>query len=171
MPRGRKPKYDYRSKEFLDQIKALAERGYTDTEIALTLGLNSTHFADKKTAIPELSEVLTRARAQVNAVVRQKYLQTGLGGLKVKTVTRRLLDSGDSELVHETETELSPNPSVLNQWLYAHDPDWKRMVDESKRLDLTTNGKDLNGLSDEQLNYVVNELLTSIGHGNKENID
>ncbi|MDE5837391.1 MAG: hypothetical protein K2H50_10360 [Paramuribaculum sp.] len=35
--RGRKPKYDYRSEEFLSQVESLAKRGLTDKEIARTL--------------------------------------------------------------------------------------------------------------------------------------
>ena len=35
-----KPKYDYTSKEFLDNIEKLAKQGYTDGEIAFTVVLS-----------------------------------------------------------------------------------------------------------------------------------
>ena len=141
-----KPKFDYKGKEFLDQVEALASRGMTDKEIALSLGLSPTYFYEKKAEISELSEALVRVRAQTNAVVRQKYLKIGLGGLKVKTVTRKIIEDSDGEEIHsekiqEVETELPPNPSVLSQWLYAHDPEWREIIDASKRLDLTSKGE------------------------------
>jgi hypothetical protein len=139
-----KPKYNYKGKEFLDQIEALAKKGHTDTEIAITLGITPATFWENKAKYPAMSEALARARAQVNAIVRQKYLATGLGGLKTKTITRRVIGGDVEDIIQEVEAELPPNPSVLSQWLYAHDPEWKAMVDESKKLDITSNGKDLN---------------------------
>lgn len=148
---ARKQKYNYKSKEFLDQIESLAKKGLTDKEIAFSMGLNPTYFSEKKEAVPELSEALTRARAQINAIVRQKYLSIGLGGIKTKTVTRKKIEieSGegkellDGDVIQETETELPPNPGVLSQWLFNHDEEWRKSVIDGKKLDVTTNGNDI----------------------------
>ncbi|SHG32718.1 hypothetical protein [Dysgonomonas macrotermitis] len=141
-----KPKYNYKSKEFLDQIESLAKKGLTDKEIAFSMGLNPTYFSEKKEAVPELSEALTRARVQINAIVRQKYLSIGLGGIKTRTVTRRKVEIEDGSLmdgdvIQETETELPPNPSVLAQWLFNHDEEWRKSVIDGKKLDVTSNGE------------------------------
>ena len=64
---GRKPKYDYTSQEFLDQIASYAKQGFTDKEIALSIGLSPQKFYEKKGEISELSDTLAHARASLNA--------------------------------------------------------------------------------------------------------
>ena len=88
---GRKPKYDYRSEEFLSQVESLAKRGLTDKEIAFALGIAPQKFCEKKSEFGELSEVLSRARCHTTGLVRAKFLAMALGGIKTKTVTRRRL--------------------------------------------------------------------------------
>lgn len=143
---ARKQKYNYKSKEFLDQIESLAKKGLTDKEIAFSMGLNPTYFSEKKEAVSELSEVLTRARSQINAIVRQKYLALGLGGIKTKTVIKKAveLENGevsDYQLVQETEIELPPNLNALSTWLFHHDEEWRKSVIDGKKLDVTSNGE------------------------------
>lgn len=147
---GRKPKYDYRSDEFLEQIEKLAKNGLTDKEIALSIGISHEKFCQKKSSISQLSQSLACARAQINSIVRQKYLAIGLGQVKTKTIVRRKveLEDGslnDGEVICETETEIAPNSSVLNHWLYHHDEEWRQKELDGKRLDVTTNGKDVVG--------------------------
>lgn len=143
---ARKPKYNYASKEFIENVESLAKKGLTDKEISLSLGLAPSYFCEKKEEISELSEALSRARANINAIVRQKYLAIGLGGLKTKTVTRRKMESSDGnlsdgEIIQETEAELPPNPSVLQTWLFNHDEEWRKSVIDGKKLDITSNGE------------------------------
>ncbi len=145
MAKGRKPKYDYKSDEFLNQIESLAKKGLTDAEIAFSIGLTPEEFSRKKSSIDQLSQALTRARAQINAIVRQKYLSIGLGGIKTKSITRRKLETEngfiDGDIIQETETELPPNPGVLAQWLFNHDEEWRKSVIDGKKLDVTSNGE------------------------------
>jgi hypothetical protein len=150
MPRGRNPKYNYRSEEFLLRVENLAKKGLTDGEIACSIGMGTTYFCEKKKELSELSEVLARARSGVNAVVRQRYLSVGLGGIKTKSLTRRKIEIAkgefiDGEVIQETETELAPNPQVLQNWLFHHDREWNERVMAGKRLDVTSNGGDING--------------------------
>jgi hypothetical protein len=150
MPGGRNPKYNYRSEEFLSMIENLAKKGLTDKEIACAIGVSVSHFCEKKEKISELSEVLTRARGSINAIVRQKYLSIGLGGIKTKSITRKKIETAggellDGEIIQETEIELPPNPSVLQTWLFHHDREWNDRVMAGKRLDVTSNGNDING--------------------------
>lgn len=134
-----KSKYNYKSEEFLQRIEGLAKKGLTDAEIAMNIGLSATYFSEKKATVPELSEVLSNSRAIINASVRQKYLLLGLGGLKV---TRTVKDK-DGKTVSIVETELPPDARILANWLYQHDDEWRAMTDSSKKLDVTSNGKDL----------------------------
>lgn len=92
-----------------------------------------------------MSEALARGRAKINNIVRQRLLQVGLGGIKTKRITRRKMDAseGDGEVVFVEETDLAPNANVLSTWLFNHDKEWRDAVLEGKRLDVTTNGKDL----------------------------
>lgn len=142
---GRKPKKYYKSEEFINEIESLAKKGLTDKEIALSIGLNPTYFCEKKGELTEISEALTRARAQINSIVRQKYLAIGLGGLKTKAITRRKIEIDgeltDGDVIQETETELPPNPNVLATWLFNHDEEWRQKTIDGKKLDVTSNGE------------------------------
>ena len=129
---GRKPKYDYRSEEFLTLVESYAKKGFTDKEIACATGLNPTYFCEKKSEVPELSEVLSRARNAINSLVRAKFLAMALGGIKTKSVTRRRLKDKDGNLLDETEecvveSELAPNLSAQSIWLRHYDSDWRKV--------------------------------------------
>lgn len=129
---GRKPKYDYKSEEFLSLVESYAKKGFTDKEIACAIGLTPQFFSEKKAEISELSEVLSRARSAINALVRAKFLAMALGGIKTKSVTRRRLKDKDGNLLDETEecvveSELAPNLSAQSTWLRHYDSDWRKV--------------------------------------------
>ncbi len=143
-----KPKYDYKSEEFLNQIESLAKKGLTDREIALSIGLTPEEFSRKKNSITQLSQVLIRARAQINAAIRTKFLAVCNGGLKTKTIVRKKIELedgtlSDGDIIQETETELPPNLSAIQTWLYHHDEEWRKSVIDGKKLDVTTNGNEI----------------------------
>jgi len=129
---GRKPKFDYTSEDFLSLVESYAKKGFTDKEIAIAIGIEHTTFCKKKTHISQLSQVLARARATVNATVRAKFLAMALGGIKTKsTVVRKLRDpegnlTGEEEL-QVSESELAPNLQAMSVWLYHHDEDWRKI--------------------------------------------
>lgn len=146
----RKPKFDYTSEDFLSLVESYAKKGFTDKEIAFAIGLNPTYFSEKKSQHPEISEVLARGRATINATVRAKFLAMALGGIKTKsTVVRKLRDSegnltGENEL-QVSESELAPNLQAMSVWLYHHDEDWRkieRKQDEDSTL-YSENGIDI----------------------------
>lgn len=83
-PGGRKPKFDYKSEDFLSQVETYAKKGFTDKEIAFALGLNPTYFYEMKSKYSEITDVLARGRATINATVRAKFLAMALGGIKPK---------------------------------------------------------------------------------------
>lgn len=129
---GRKPKFDYKSEEFLSQVETYAKKGFTDKEIAFALGLCPQTFSEKKSEHCELSEVLARGRATITAAVRAKFLAVALGGIKTKsTIVRKLKDqngnlTGEEEL-QVSESELAPNLQAMSVWLYHHDEEWRKV--------------------------------------------
>ncbi|TDS14711.1 hypothetical protein [Sphingobacterium paludis] len=146
-------KYEYESESFSAACENYAKKGMTDREIAIELDLNVTYFCELKSKYDNISEALARGRAKINSAVRQKYLAVALGGLKRKTTTRKIPSRFDDEsdihadgmVVLETTEELAPNAQALSTWLFNNDEEWRKKVIDGKKLDVTTNGKDLNG--------------------------
>ena len=104
---GRKPKFDYTSEDFLSLVESYAKKGLTDKEIAYAIGILPQTFCEKKSEYTEISEVLARGRATINATVRAKFLAMALGGIKTKsTVVRKLRDS-EGNLTGEDELQAS----------------------------------------------------------------
>lgn len=129
---GRKPKYDYTSEEFLSQVELYAKKGFTDKEIAYAIGINPTYFYSLKGEISDISDVLSRGRAQINAAVRAKFLAMALGGIKTKSTTKRKMRDMEGNLTGEEEiqtieSELAPSLSAMSTWLYHHDEEWRRI--------------------------------------------
>lgn len=129
---GKKPKFDYKSEEFLSMVESYAKKGFTDKEIAFAIGLCPQTFCEKKSEHSELAEVLARGRATVTAAVRAKFLAMALGGIKTRnTVVRKLRDTegnltGEEEL-QVSESELAPNLQAMSVWLYHHDEEWRKI--------------------------------------------
>lgn len=171
-----KKKHDYESEEFLSRIEEFAKKGYTDKEIAYELNLDPATFSVHKTeTYPQISKALSRGRAKINNIVRQRLLAVGLGGLKTKRITRqksKFSDDPDEKVIFEEETELAPNPQVLTTWLFNHDEEWRKKTIEGKKLDVTTNGENVNGplvfvsaseLSEDQLSGLIDQQLGTDG--------
>lgn len=161
----RPPKHNYDGEEFYQDIYAYAMQGMVDAEIADMLDLDADTFnAMKKGSYigwndeqnerrsSKILVVLQRGRNKINAAVRGKYLKTALGGMKttdVTTVRRKMYIGGeytneDEITTTTTERELAPNMQALSTWLYHHDKEWRENQQMSK-IDITTNGKDVNG--------------------------
>lgn len=149
-----KPKFDYNSNEFYDEIFALALRGLTDAEIADALSdkfgqtLASEVFSrmkngsyegwsnkENKIRSEKISQALSRARRKINVLIRGAFLTAALGGKKVKSksIVSRKIRRADGTLTDmediqttETESELPPNLQAITTWLNNHDPDWKK---------------------------------------------
>lgn len=160
---ARRPKFDYDSDDFYDEILALAMQGLTDAEIADALGdkfgeslcpdafgamKNGTYskWSEKENErrSARLVRVLARGRRKITSIVRGAYLKAALGGKKVKSksvVKRKLLVNGeytDDEVIQTTEgeQELPYNVQALATWLYHHDPEWRK-VERKQDVDAT----------------------------------
>jgi len=149
-----RPKFDYNSNEFYEELFALAFQGLTDAEIAdglsdkfgqtLTPGVfckmkNGNYEGWNKKQNEErserISQVLAHARRKINSIVRGAYLKAALGGKKIKskTITKRKLridgvytDDEDIQ-TSETEQELPYNMQAMSTWLYHHDEEWRKV--------------------------------------------
>ncbi|QQT43374.1 Uncharacterised protein [Sphingobacterium multivorum] len=146
-------KYDYESESFSNACENYALKGLTDKEIAIEMGLFPTYFCELKSKYDNISEALARGRSKIISAVRQKYIGVALGGLKRKTVTRKIPSRFDDEsdihpdgmIVLETTEELAPNAQALATLLFNYDEEWRKKVIDGKKLDVTSNGKELNG--------------------------
>lgn len=166
-----KAKFDYNGDEFYMEIMALAMKGLTDSQIAfsleekfgetLTEGVFNTmkngkydKWTEEENTIRgnRIAKALAHGREKINSIVRGSYLKSALGGKKIKsksTVIRKIRTADgtetDAQEIQETHTEqeLAPNMQALSTWLFNHDKEWKQAVIEGKKLDVTTNGKDL----------------------------
>lgn len=127
-----KTKYDYTGKEFLSAVESYAKKGFTDREIAIAMNINVTYFSELKNSISEISDVLARGRATINAAVRAKFLAMAMGGVKTKSTTKRKLRNEEGDLTGEeevqtTEVELAPSLQAMSTWLYHHDEEWRKI--------------------------------------------
>lgn len=158
---GRKPKFDYTGEEFLSRISDLARKGYTDREIAYTIGLSEEELCRKKSAIPQIAQALSHARAQVNSIVRAAFLKTALGGRTVRTTqyVQKKCECGGKKpdcpicdgtgwITPEqhkvvTEVELAPNLMAQQRWLMNYDSDWKKKVKGTDDEETAVEGIDI----------------------------
>ena len=140
---GRPPKHDYDDDDFYDQVFYYAFNGANNTEIAAMLDLHPDIFGrmvsgtydawsdeENERRGKRLCRVLANAREKINMKIRGRYLQSALGGVKVKSRVIRYIKGDEDntmEVVQETETELAPNMQALSTWLYHHDPDWRKV--------------------------------------------
>lgn len=135
----RPPKFEYESKEFLDYIEDLAQKGYTDRNISYALvqkfgeTLTPQKFNEFKNEKDEggnptergrkISEALARGRAKLNLIARDTYFKAALGGKKVKEVYRvfaeRKCECGGSdmscEFCHGTGKVVSEKKAVVQE--------------------------------------------------------
>lgn len=150
-----KPKFDYDSDEFYEEIFALSLQGLNDAEIADGLydkfgeRLDPDTFSamkggryplwspeENKARGERINRVLAHGRRKINAIVRGAYLKAALGGKKTKnkstTFRHEYDDKGEpvgkypiQEVI--SEIEMPPNIQALSTWMYHHDPDWRRI--------------------------------------------
>ena len=140
-----------------------------------------------------ICHALMRGREVINAIVRDTYLKMALGQMKNKSVTKKYVEEKceclghdkkcpncggmgwvtltDKSVTTETETQMA-NTQALATWLFNHDEEWRRLTIEGKRLDITSNGKDVVGtqliFSPVPLTEKDIEEIKNIQNGTKE---
>lgn len=186
-----KPLFDYDGEDFYRQIRELAMKGCSDTQIGVMLTnesgnhLGMSTFSSMKNGKYErwsdeenkrrsakIVEVLAQARQTINTAMRATYIQMALGKVKTKavtTTTRHLVVNGEQtedELVQTSETvqEHAPNMQAIATWLYHHDEEWRKVHDGDIDEDMPTNvteGVDIDSWIKKELAEVNNKVSGS----------
>lgn len=122
--RGRKPKYDFASEDFLKAIKEMAEYGFLDYQIADILGISQAYFSRLKRRFPELVQLLSTSRAQArgghvpqpspayfrmvwNRCNKSRVKTAKAFGVSVKTIYRwAKKDLGIADVIIERDLEI-----------------------------------------------------------------
>ncbi len=153
-----RPKYDYDSDKFYEEIQKLAYIGLTDKAIAEHLDLNPDTFGAMKNGYyagwneeenelrsNRICRVLANGRKGIVSALRSTYVKMALGQHKsvTKSVTKRAIlnpDGSKSNIsdLSETETEIGYPPSLqaLSVLLRHYDSDWKKLEDENNDNDI-----------------------------------
>lgn len=105
-------------------------------------------------------QVLERARVNLCIAYKGVYDRLALGKVKTKTqtiVTRETLRDGQpftETTKTETTTEIPPNLQALTTWRYHHDKEFRQVLTEMKRTDVTLDDKAVEALA---INIVYNK--------------
>lgn len=126
---ARPSKYDTHVKPYLDKIKAMAEKGLTQAEIAKALHIAESTFQDYLTKYPELSEVLKSKDMQPlidnleNALIKRAL------GFEYTEVKKYVTKDEDGR--ERTHTEIykryqPPSETAIFGALNRFDPNYKK---------------------------------------------
>lgn len=95
-----------------------------------------------------ISQVLSRARVKLSLLYKGVYDKLAMGKWKTKTVTTVVRDGYDKEgnkvndtTITTTEQELPPNLQALTTWRYHHDPEFKKTLQQMKKMDVSVEDK------------------------------
>lgn len=95
-----------------------------------------------------ISQVLSRARVKLSLLYKGVYDKFAMGKWKTKTVTTVVRDGYDKEgnkvndtTITTTEQELPPNLQALTTWRYHHDPEFKKTLQQMKKMDVSVEDK------------------------------
>lgn len=177
--RGRPPKFDYLSYEFLSAVEDMARQGLDDLNIAIGLkekfgiGLSCVWFSTlknqkdkngKPTKIAEgINEALTRGRAITAQAVKSTALQLLLGQKTIKHT--RFNRNG--EVICTDEQEIPPDIHALMKWMFDHDPEYRAEVLNARREQISVESAASLGTDEDG----VDEISVSITYNQKEDLD
>lgn len=108
-----------------------------------------------------ISQVLSRARVKLNLLYKGVYDKVAMGKWKTKTVTTVVRDGVDKEgnrvkdtTTTTTEQELPPNMQALTTWRFHHDPEFKKTLQQMKKMDVSLEDKTIDKIN---VNIVYNK--------------
>lgn len=108
-----------------------------------------------------ISQVLSRARVKLILLYKGVYDKLAMGKWKTKTVTTVERDGYDKDgnkvkdtTTTTTEQELPPNLQALTTWRYHHDPDFKKTLQQMKKMDVSVEDKTIDRI---KVNVVYNK--------------
>ncbi len=160
-------------KKILNEIcRLLSEDSYTLTEVALKVGIHRSTLYDWLKN-PDVSDAIKKARNDFldsMAIEAKRSLMQQVKGYsydEIKTVYGKNGNDGKPVIKEQTRTKkhVPANVTAIIFTLVNRDPEnWKNRQELNGKIDLE---QKLNGLSDSQLNSVIEQVLNSQSNGNE----
>ena len=108
-----------------------------------------------------ICQALSQARTKLGLYYKGVYDKMALGKWKTKTVTITERDGVDKEgnkvkdtTTTTTEQELPPNMQALSTWRFNHDPEFRRTLQQMKKMDVSVDDKTIDKI---KVNIVYNK--------------
>ena len=108
-----------------------------------------------------IGQALSQARVKLNLLYKGVYDKLAIGKWKTKTTTKVEKNTINKEGTPYTETittiteqELPPNMQALTTWRYNHDPEFKKTLQQMKKMDVSVEDKTIDKI---KVNIVYNK--------------
>lgn len=108
-----------------------------------------------------IGQALSQARVKLNLLYKGVYDKLAMGKWKTKSTTKVEKNTINKEGVPYTETvttiteqELPPNMQALTTWRYNHDPEFKKTLQQMKKMDVSVEDKTIDKI---KVNIVYNK--------------
>ena len=108
-----------------------------------------------------IGQALSQARVKLNLLYKGVYDKLAMGKWKTKTTTKVEKNTINKEGIPYTETvttiteqELPPNMQALTTWRYNHDPEFKKTLQQMKKMDVSVEDKTIDKI---KVNIVYNK--------------
>ena len=108
-----------------------------------------------------IGQALSQARVKLNLLYKGVYDKLAIGKWKTKTTTKVEKNTINKEGIPYTETvttiteqELPPNMQALTTWRYNHDPEFKKTLQQMKKMDVSVEDKTIDKI---KVNIVYNK--------------
>ncbi len=108
-----------------------------------------------------IGQALSQARVKLNLLYKGVYDKLAIGKWKTKTTTKVERNTINKEGIPYTETttttteqELPPNMQALTTWRFNHDPEFKKTLQQMKKMDVSLEDKTIDKI---KVNIVYNK--------------
>ena len=108
-----------------------------------------------------IGQALSQARVKLNLLYKGVYDKVAMGKWKTKSTTKVEKNTINKEGIPYTETvttiteqELPPNMQALTTWRYNHDPEFKKTLQQMKKMDVSVEDKTIDKI---KVNIVYNK--------------
>ena len=108
-----------------------------------------------------IGQALSQARVKLNLLYKGVYDKLAMGKWKTKSTTKVEKNTINKEGIPYTETvttiteqELPPNMQALTTWRYNHDPEFKKTLQQMKKMDVSVEDKTIDKI---KVNIVYNK--------------
>lgn len=108
-----------------------------------------------------IGQALSQARVKLNLLYKGVYDKLAMGKWKTKSTTKVEKNTINKEgnpytetVTTITEQELPPNMQALTTWRYNHDPEFKKTLQQMKKMDVSVEDKTIDKI---KVNIVYNK--------------